>query len=130
MAFHESTALLHISLSRRVVRDVAREQPAWAPAEFYAAFGGMDSAENCMAFIEDREVLLRGWRLFSAPGRKMAGEHFQMISGFEPLVIRGEAIAYARPAGSDRFFITAEATASVIYRRLPQELIDLLRERR
>lgn len=122
---YQSFAVLHVSLSRLIVADLPRRLPTWAPIEFYAAFGGMDSVENCMDFIADRDTSLRGWRLFSTIQKMPDGKLAQLITGFEPLMIRGEAIAYARPA-NDHFLIAENATNLATRDDVPEELLDLL----
>lgn len=118
--------LLHLSLSRLVVSDLARRLPTWAPIEFYAAIEGMDSVENCMDFIADRDAALIGWRLFSSCEDDAAGGLVQKVNGFEPLMIKGEAIAYARTADTETFCLADDFWNFAGFREVHQELIDLL----
>ena len=121
----QSFVLLHVSLSRLLVSDVPRRLPTWAPIEFYAAISAMDSVENCMELIAHSDHVLTGWRLFSTPLKAEGGEIVQFVTGFEPLLIKGEAIAYARPGEKEAFRIANQP--EVLSRNQVQpELIALL----
>lgn len=120
-----SFVLLHLSLSRSAVADFPRRISCdWTPLEFYAAISAMDSVEECMGLIADKDVFLTGWRLFC--GADPSGDlGAQTVAGFEPLVIRGEAISYARTAERETFRLSDYPE---IYSRypVPAELIALL----
>lgn len=123
-----SFVLLHLSLSRLVVSDLPRRLPTWAPIEFYAAISAMDSVENCMEFIADKDHFLTGWRLFSTPLKAENGRIVQFVTGFEPLLIKGEAIAYARSAENETFCVANEPEVLSRHKVQP-ELIALLGRR-
>ena len=119
-------ALLHLSLSRLVVSDVPRRVPTWAPIEFYAAIEAMDSPEDCMCHIATGTTVLTGWRLFSTPVRSDDGTFVQWVREAERLVIRGEAIAYARTAAREKFLVTGELENWAEGEAIHPELLDLL----
>lgn len=120
-----SFILLHLSLSRLVVSDIPRRLPSWAPIEFYAAISAMDSVEDCMGCIGEKDHILTGWRLFSQPMKVEGGKIIQAVMGFEPLLIKGEAIAYARTAERETFRIWDQP--DVLSRHpVQKELITLL----
>lgn len=126
MQISPSFDLLHLSLSRLVVSDVPRRMPTWAPIEFYAAIEAMDSPEDCMGHIKTGTTVLTGWRLFSDTVQAGYGNIVQKVHGAERLVIRGEAIAYARTAAREKFLVTGELENWAEYEAIHPELYDLL----
>ena len=120
-----SFVLIHMSLSRLIVSDVPRRSPTWAPIEFYAAISAMDTVEDCMGRLADGGISLSGWRLFSQPMRWKDDNIVQGVTGFEPLFIRGEAVAYARTAIGEEFRVLKDPRVLSRF-QVPAELISLL----
>ncbi|PZO64575.1 MAG: hypothetical protein DI498_10830 [Paracoccus denitrificans] len=127
-----SYVLLHVCLSRAVVDDPAGR---WErhPLSFYVAIAGMDSPENCLDdFIGEGEAKLTGWRIFSEPSLEPAtNDYVQEVTGFQPIVLTAEAVAFARSISTERFRIAAEGPEVWSgYGKVPQELFDLLADPR
>lgn len=125
MAFFGSTALIHVSLSRHLVRSEIKG-PYW-PAEFFAAFDGMDSVENCIDFFSDDDFGMKGWRIFSGYTVESVWPRnvVHKVTGFEPILLRSEAIVYAR-AAREVFKFADEAVDFAARHALPAEVYHLL----
>lgn len=127
MAYFGSTALVYICLSRVVVADASDRKGPHGKLAFFAAFSGMDSVKNCIDFLADRDFGMKGWRIFSeyASEAWSDGRVLQKVTGFEPILLRGVAIAYARPAREA--FCFADDTVDFAARHaLPGEVYKLL----
>lgn len=120
--------LVFVGISRGVVCDLERRSRRLGdhPLEFYVAFSGMDSPENCLEFLSDRDASLDGWRLYTGNSRLLNGRRVQIVEGFEPIVIKGEAVAYARPAIRETFRVSSDAVVHSKYGTVPEDLVELL----
>ena len=128
-----SFVLLHVSLSQRIVLDRHAVHP-WEALSFYAAIDGMDSPESCLwdFLAQPASCRLSGWRIFSRSEIEQPfGRRVQVVTGFQPIVLSSEAIAFARSI-SDEHFKIADGGHEVWsgYGEVPQELFNLLADPR